>query len=230
MANDQSQLSDKIVLASRNKIKLLSTEHKDRKILIAVTGASGSIYAQVLINFLLTQIGCRIYLIFSDIAKQVVNYELKTSDQEGNLKRIIAGKLNALEKEKIRVFSVHDLFAPTSSGTSAADTMILLPCSMGTVSKLAHGYSSNLIERSFDVAMKEHKQMLICPRETPLSILHLENLTKLAKFGCYIVPLMPAMYQKPDSVEQITYYSVGKICELIGFAHKFYKPWNHKRI
>ena len=213
---------------SFNPEKIPSNCAVNRKITVAITGASGSIYTQVLIQFLLKN-PCTIYLIATKTGKKVLNYELSSTQNLGSLKRIFAGHLNDLEKAKLRIYDIDDLFAPIASGTSAADTMIILPCSMGTISKIAYGYSSNLLERAADVMIKEQKKLLVCPRETPLSLLHLQNMTKLALVRAHIVPLMPAMYQKPKTIEEITYYSIGKICELIGFQHQFYSPWNYRR-
>jgi len=107
--------------------------------------------------------------------------------------------------------------------------MIILPCSMGTVARIAAGTSQSLTERAADVAIKQRKTLIICPRESPLSSLHLRNLLELSQLGAHIVPLMPAMYQKPKSIEDIVRFSIGRVCELLGLEHLFYKPWNNAR-
>ncbi|MCY4381349.1 MAG: UbiX family flavin prenyltransferase [Proteobacteria bacterium] len=199
-----------------------------KRIFLAVTGASGSLYGEMFLQFLLT-LECRIYLVVSDVGKQVVRFELTKSSHIGSLARIVSGQLIGEEKDKIRVFSDHDFFAPIASGTSSPDAMVLLPCSMGTVARIASGMSYSLIERAGDVMLKQQKQIILCPRESPLSTLHLENLLSLAKMGVSIVPLMPGLYQKPQTVEDMIQFSVGKVCEALGLSHEFYQPWNQKR-
>jgi flavin prenyltransferase len=201
---------------------------KDRKILIAITGASGSIYAQRMTEFLLTTDVGRIYLIASDAGKQVVDFELKKSNDPGSLKRILNGELLDSEKDKIRIFKSNDLFAPVASGSSVPDTMVILPCSMGTVSRVAAGMSSNLLERSADVILKQKKHLVICPRETPLSQIHLRNMLTLSELGVDIVPPMPAFYQKPKTIDDMVDFVVGRVCEMINLSHEFYEPWNKR--
>lgn len=200
----------------------------DRKILIAVTGASGSIYAERLLEFLLAIKVERVYLIASKAGKQVVDFELKESNEPGSLKRILSGKLLEQEKKTIRVFKEDDLFAPVASGSSTPDTMVILPCSMGTLARISSGMSSNLLERSADVILKQGKRLVISPRETPLSQIHLKNMLTLSELGVSIVPPMPAFYQKPKSIDDMVDFVVGRVCEMINFDHEFYEPWNKR--
>lgn len=199
-------------------------------IIVAVTGASGSAYAQMLIEFLLTHTTDHIYLVISNIGKQVVRYELKPSTHSGSLVRLLSEKLNTTEATRIRIFNDQDFFAPIASGTAIPQSMVVVPCSMGTVARIATGLSSSLIERSADVMIKQKKQLIVCPRESPLSALHLSHLLTLANLNAHIIPLMPAMYQKPKTVEDVVRFSVGRICEALGYAHSFYQPWGKRRI
>lgn len=201
---------------------------KDRRIHLAVTGASGSILAERFLQFLLACGVGRIYLTISEPGQQVVDFELKSSDAVGSLKRIASKNLLDEEKEKIRFFSPSDLFAPVASGSSVPDTMVILPCSMGTLSRVAAGMSSGLIERAADVVLKQKKNLVIVPRETPLSAIHLENMLTLSKLGTHIVPPMPAFYQKPRSLDDMIDFCVGRVAEVMGLSHEFYEPWNKR--
>ena len=206
----------------------MSNSLEERKILIAITGASGSIYAQRITEFLLTTDVGRIYLIASDAGKQVLDFELKKSNEPGSLKRIFSGELLDVEKQKIRIFKSDDLFAPVASGSSVPDTMVILPCSMGTLGRISAGMSSNLLERSADVILKQKKHLVVCPRETPFSQIHLKNMLTLSEMGVDVVPPMPAFYQKPKTIDDMVDFVVGRVCEMINLSHEFYEPWNKR--
>jgi len=201
---------------------------QEQKILLAVTGASGSIYAERMLEFLLESSVGRVYLVCSDAGTKVLNYELKSKESTGSLKRIVNGDLNEVEKKKLRIFSEADLFAPIASGSSVPDSMVILPCSMGTLSRVAGGMSSNLLERSADVMLKQKKTLVVCPRETPFSHIHLKNMLTLSELGVSIVPPMPAFYQKPKTLDDMVNFVVGKVCEMLDFDHEFYEPWNKR--
>lgn len=203
---------------------------KKQKILIAMTGASGILYAESLIEALLP-LSERIYLVFSDTAKKVALFELdKTHPDRFSLRRALAGKLTEDEKKTIKQFDGQDFFAPTASGTSVPDAMVVLPCSMGTLARIACGISSSLIERSADVVLKQKKKLIICPRETPLNQIHLKNLLTLSKLGAHIVPTMPGFYHKPKTVEDIVNFMTGRLMETLDLPHKLYEPWAQKRL
>ena len=206
-----------------------------RRILLGITGASGALYGEMYLQFLLKATACRIYVVATEVACQVINYELSSSDDLGSLKRIIGGALSRKtwleeEKDRVQVFSGSDYFAPVASGTGAAHAMVILPCSMGTVARIAAGMSSSLLERAGDVMLKQNRPLIIAPRESPVSTLHLQNLLALSQLGAAIVPLMPALYQKPKTVEDMVRFSVGRVCELLGQDHAFYAPWSHRRM
>jgi 4-hydroxy-3-polyprenylbenzoate decarboxylase len=197
-----------------------------RKFLVAVCGASGSIYAERLVVALLP-LSSRIYLIFSDTGKQVSEFEL-SGLKDSVLKRALSKKLATDEQEIIRIFSNTDLFSPVASGSSSPDSMVIVPSSMGTIGRISMGVSSNLIERSADVILKQKKQLIVCPRESPLNLIHLRNMTQLAEAGAEILPLMPAFYHKPSSMDDLVNFCVGRILEQLNLDHDFYKPWNHR--
>lgn len=198
-----------------------------KRILIGVTGASGSIYADRLIQILLPLVS-RIYVVCTDAGQQVLHHELSHENSSGILRRVIDGKMQDDEKQIIRSFKNSDLFAPVASGSSAPHSMVVVPCSMGSASRIAQGTSSNLLERAADVMLKQKRQLIICPRETPFNLIHLRNLTQLCEAGAEILPLMPAFYQKPTTVDDIVDFCVGRILEQLGFSHELYRQWNSR--
>ena len=123
-------------------------------------------------------------------------------------------------------YYAHDnLFAPVASGSSAPDAVVIVPCSMGTAGRVAAGLSSNLIERVADVALKERRQLIIVPRETPFSTIHLENLLRLSRAGAQILPAMPAYYQQPESLDDLDDFLAGKILDSLHITHQLFKRW-----
>lgn len=156
-----------------------------RSLFIAITGASGSVYAKRLLELALEQ-GTDVSLCLSEHGAQVVAHELG----------------EALDT-RAKAYRPDDMFAPMASGSNFPDAMIIIPCSMGTAGRVAAGVSNDLITRAADVALKEHKPLVLVPRETPLSLIHLRNLTALAEAGARIVPAMPAFYTHPRSIEEI---------------------------
>jgi 4-hydroxy-3-polyprenylbenzoate decarboxylase len=144
------------------------------------------------------------------------------------LRRIIDQKMTAEEKQIIRHFGCDDLFAPCASGTAVPDAVVVVPCSMGTLSRISLGNSGNLLERAADVALKQKRKLIICPRETPLNLIHLRNMVSLAEAGAEIVPLMPGFYQNPKSIEDLVGFCAGKILEQLAIGHDLYRPWNSR--
>ncbi len=179
-------------------------ETKKRKIVVAVTGASGSIYASVLFEKLreikdqLEEVG----VIFSSNALDIWKYEL---DEEFVL------------VYPFRVFEKDDFYAPFASGSSTYDTMIVCPCSMGTLGRIAGGVSDDLITRAADVILKERRQLILVPRETPYSLVHLENMKKLTLAGATICPATPSFYSKPKTIVDVAATVVERILNLAGF-------------
>lgn len=195
------------------------------RILVAVTGASGSIYAQRLIEELVEKVE-RVYLIASPSGKQVCQIELTETEKQVNLNHLLNGDIPQKLRSIIRVFGYEDLCAPVASGSSAPTHMVVIPCSMGSLARIASGISGNLIERSADVMLKQKRPLIIVPRETPLNTIHLRNMLSLSEMGCSIVPAMPAFYQKPTSVMDLIDFVIGRILELCGCEHTLYRPWN----
>lgn len=184
-----------------------------RKIVVAVTGASGAIYASVLFKKLLEikdQID-EVAVIFSTNAHEIWKYELK-EDFEPVF--------------PLRLYKKNDFNAPFASGSSTFDTMIISPCSMGTLGRIAHGISDDLITRAADVMLKERRKLILVPRETPFSLIHIENMKTVTLAGGIICPAIPSFYSKPETIEQAVETVVERILSLAGFEIKAFRWGN----
>jgi len=179
-------------------------------ILVAITGASGVIYGVRLLEVLKDK-NIKTYCVISKNAEKILSHEI--------------GDFNL----KISYYKEDEVEAPFSSGSFKLNAMVVVPCSMKTLAAIAHGYASNLITRSADVMLKERKKLIIVPRETPLNAIHLENMLKLANMGAIILPAMPAFYHKPEKLEDLIDFIVGKILDSLGVENKLYKRWGSKR-
>ncbi len=177
---------------------------------VAVTGASGSIYARRLLEEL-KRAGHDILLLISDEAKNVIEQENE------NVQRFM--ELAA------QTFSEHDFNSPASSGSARTAGMVVVPCSMKTVSCIAHGLADNAITRAADVTLKERRVLILVPRETPLSIVHLRNLLRVAEAGAIVLPAMPAFYARPKSVDDMVNFIVGRILDLLNVPHSLFPRW-----
>ena len=182
------------------------------RLIVAITGASGVVYGKRLLE-ILREKKVETYLIVSKAAENVIDHELETTKRE-------------LEKLASHVYDVNDLNAPIVSGSFKTDGMIVIPCSMKTLAGIAHGYSDNLILRAADVTLKEKRKLILVPRETPLSVVHLRNMLDLASQGVFILPAMPAYYHKPEKIEDLIDFVVGKALDLIGIEHELFKRWS----
>lgn len=190
------------------------------KILLALTGASGSIYGLRLLEELL-RVGHQVALVASQSGLEVCRYETGVDlDDSEALKQ-----LWNLPDAPVTIRNVNDLWAPEASGSAAPDAMVIAPCSMGTAARIAAGISGNLIERAADVMLKEHRTLLLLPRETPFSTIHLENLLKLSQCGARIIPAMPGFYHKPEAMADLVDFVVGKLLDQLGVAHSLFKRW-----
>jgi len=194
------------------------------KFVVGITGASGSIYGLRLVEELL-RAGKSVALLLSDAGRQVLAYEtgLQLAAETQNCLQQLRQHFSA--DEELTYYAINDFFAPVASGSSAPDAVVICPCSMGTLGRIAAGLSDNLLERVADVALKEQKRLLLVPRETPLNQIHLENLLRLSQAGAQILPAMPAFYQKPQSVEDLVDFVVGKTLDSLGVEHKLFQRW-----
>lgn len=197
---------------------------KPLNVFLAMSGASGSIYGLRLVAELCRR-GCSVT--FSATASGRMVCQEETGLDLGTDTESAAAKLREyLSMDAgIRVVSPDDLFVSSASGSAAPDIMIVAPCSMGTLARIAAGISGNLIERSADVMLKEKRPLLLVPRETPLSEIHLENMLRLSRAGARIIPAMPAFYHKPQSMDELVDFVVGKVLDQAGVDNNLFKRW-----
>lgn len=190
-----------------------------KRIAVAITGASGTQYGVRLTQVLLQE-GHHVHLMISEAAWQVFYEELgwDTSNREKILQEWMGW--GDLEYHTMRDFK-----APIASGSYPADGMVVVPCSMGTLSSIAHGASRNLLERAADVMLKEGRTLILVPRETPLNQIHLENMLKLAQVGAKIIPAMPGFYHHPQTMEDLIDFVVGKVLDNLGVEHHLFRRW-----
>ncbi|MBU3103464.1 UbiX family flavin prenyltransferase [Clostridium gasigenes] len=188
-----------------------------KKIVVGITGASGSIYAKRLIEVLIN-LGIQINVVATEKGKQVFKYELSM-----DLDTWI-GELS-LQHKNIKLEDNDNLFSGVASGSNKYDAVIILPCSMGTLAQISHGLSQNLLCRAADVAMKEGRKLVIVPRETPLSTIHLENMHRLSSMGVAIIPAMPGFYHHPKSIDELVDFLVGKILDYLNINNELFKKW-----
>lgn len=181
-----------------------------RKIAIAITGASGSIYAQRLINKLigLNDENLSIDLVFSKNAVDVWKFELAE---------------DPTESIQLPIFDHTNFFAPFASGSAAYEMLIICPCSMGMLGRIAHGISDDLISRAADVMLKENRKLILVPRESPLNLVHLKNLTLVKEAGAFIIPASPSFYSRPKSIEELVDTIVDRIVLQAGFKVNSYR-------
>lgn len=183
------------------------------EIVIGVTGATGTIYVVSLLEALKATGKVNTHLIMSEWAKK--NLEIETDYS-----------LAEVESLATNVYDNKNLGARTSSGSFITDGMIIVPCSMKTLSSIAQGYDDNLISRTAGVMLKEGRKLVLSPRESPLSPIHLENMLKLSRIGVRIVPPMPAFYNNPQSIEDVINHHVMKILDQFGIEYDQAKRWS----
>ncbi len=194
---------------------------------VGITGASGHAYAELLIRSLVAA-GHGVDVAVTDAGVKVLEHELGVRAGAGGreLGARLPEWLGAEVARSVRVFASDAIEAPPSSGTSLTGGVILCPCSMGTLARVAAGFSSNLVERAADVALKEGRNLVLVPRETPLSQIHLENLLRLARMGAVVLPAMPGFYHHPRSLEDLVAHVVGKVLDRLGVEHALTRRWS----
>jgi len=192
-----------------------------RDLFVGISGASGAPYALRLVETLAAA-GCRLSLCISDAGILVVRHELGFA--EGDRESVTAAFLQATRAEA-RVFAPDDLEAPPASGSSFPDAAVVCPCSMATVAHIALGTTRTLIHRVGEVALKENRPLVLVPRETPLSEIHLRRLLEVRRAGALVVPAMPAFYARPATLQDAVDFVVGKILAVLGFEQTLFSPW-----
>jgi 4-hydroxy-3-polyprenylbenzoate decarboxylase len=208
-----------------------------RHVTVAITGASGAVYALRLTEELLRS-GLRVSLLISRCGFAVLREECGL-DWEGAPEEVTdkardyfaaaisTGRDETAFEPGIAYYANDDFFAPIASGSSAPDAMAVAPCSMGSLARIAAGLSGTLLERAADCMLKEGRPLLLVPRETPLSAIHLENMLKLARLGVRIVPAMPGFYGQPGTVADLVDFVVGKVLDQLGVSHGLYRRWGN---
>jgi 4-hydroxy-3-polyprenylbenzoate decarboxylase len=196
-----------------------------RSIVIAITGASGAIYATRTLAALLEQ-GCHIELVVSDYGRRLLRDELGDAATVDKLMDYLAATYgDGVHTGTYTLHSNKDLGAKIASGSQDCDAMVIVPCSMKTLAGVAHGLSRNLVERAADVMLKERRPLILLPRETPMSLPQLKNMVLCAEAGALIMPAMPAFYQMPKTLDDLADFMAGKILGALGFKHDLYPAW-----
>ncbi|MFD3158340.1 UbiX family flavin prenyltransferase [Haloimpatiens sp. FM7330] len=188
--------------------------------IVGITGASGSIYAIRLVEELVKR-NCEIYLIVTENGKKVLEYEMEYEFNKW------INKIDCLKKQ-VKICDINDMFSPIASGSFKTDGMVIIPCSMAAIGKLSAGIGDNLLIRAGDVMLKEKRKLILVPRETPLSPIHLKNMLTLSESNVTILPPMPAFYQKPKTIDDIVNGTIGRILEYLGIENELYYKWRGK--
>lgn len=200
-----------------------------RTVTLAFTGASGMPFGLRLLECLLRS-GARVYLLYSPAAQIIARQECDVvlPAQPREAQRVLSERYGGSEGQLL-VFGREDWMAPIASGSNPADAMVVCPCSMGTLGAIAAGLADNLIERAADVMLKERRPLILVPRETPLSVIHLENMTRLARAGAVILPPSPGFYTRPQSVDAIVDFVVARVLDQLHIAHDLMQRWGESR-
>ena len=193
-------------------------------IVVGITGASGSIYGLRLIEELL-RAEKQVTVLLTNAGRQVTEFETGLVLAEEPQQCLEQLKEYFKADSGLECYALNNFFAPVASGSSAPDAVVICPCSMGTLGRIAAGLSDNLFERVADVALKEQKKLLLVPRETPFNQIHLENLLRLSKVGAQILPAMPGFYQQPATVADLVDFVVGKILDSLEVKHQLFSRW-----
>lgn len=189
-----------------------------KRLAIAITGASGAVYGTRLVRHLAGE-GHEIFLTISAAAAEVINHELKKII-DLNSSASVMKELVGHKHYNIRYFHFMDVAAPIASGSFKTDGMAIVPCSMGTIGRIASGASLNLIERAADVCLKERRKLVVVPRETPYSLIHLRNMTTLTEAGAVILPASPGFYSDTNSVDDLINFVLARILDHLGVENR----------
>ena len=196
-----------------------------RSFTIGITGASGALYATRTMAALLER-GHHLEVIVSDYGRRLLRDELGDAAAVERLTDYLAGKYGeVVRKGTYTLYSNRDLGARIASGSQDCEAMAVVPCSMKTLAGIAHGLSRTLVERAADVMLKERRTLVIVPRETPMSLPQLRNMTLCAEAGAVVMPAMPAFYQMPKTLDHLADFMAGKILSALGFSHDLYPKW-----
>jgi 4-hydroxy-3-polyprenylbenzoate decarboxylase len=195
---------------------------RGRTFVLGMSGGSGAVYALRLLEVLLAD-GAAVQLVVSGAGRRVLQHECGIDvDAPGwGYEHLVPAPLRA----RLEVFDVAAVESTPASGSAEIDGVVLCPCSMGTLARVAHGFSTNLIERAGDVALKEGRRLILVPRESPLSVIHLRNMLKLAEAGAVVLPAMPGFYHRPTELQQLVDFVVARILDRLDVAHDLVARW-----
>lgn len=198
-----------------------------RHYIVAITGASGSVYGLRLVTELLRS-GQRVSLILTSAGRQVLKHEVGL-DWSAEIKQQRHQVQEHFASIAVDCLALDDFWSGAASGSNAADAMIVVPCSMGTAGRIAAGLSGNLLERAADVMLKERRPLIMVPRETPFNTIHLQNLLRLAQAGAVVLPAMPGFYHGPESVADLVDFVVGKILDQLNIENDLFERWGEEK-
>lgn len=191
-----------------------------RKIIVGWTGASGIAYGDTIVSALI-KADCEVHLVYSPAAELVYRDEMKISaDQD-----LVCYLKDKYANQAVTIYDNSNLASPIASGSFSVSAMVIIPCSMSTLSALAVGSANSLLKRAADVMLKERRPLLIVPRETPLSLIHLRNMVTLTEAGAIVVPAMPAFYHHPEQINDLVDFVVGKVLDLLGIEHNLFQRY-----
>jgi len=203
----------------------MSTDVSRRSIAMAITGASGAIYATRTMAALLER-GCHLEVVISDYGRRLLRDELGEAASVDKLSDYLVSRYGGdVRRGTTTLHSNKDLGAKIASGSQDCQGMVVVPCSMKTLAGIAHGLSRNLVERAADVMLKERRPLVIVPRETPMSLPQLKNMVLCAEAGAMILPAMPAFYQLPKTIDDLADFLAGKILNALGFEQRLFPAW-----
>ena len=194
-------------------------------VVLAMTGASGSAYGLLLLKTLL-QSGCQVSLMVSTPGRMVIQSEcgLALPSRTTEITRQLEKHLEC-DTSNLKVYGREDWSAPVASGSNAPDAMVVCPCTTGTLASIASGLSRTLIERAADVVIKETRTLILVVRETPFSLIHIDNMKKLALAGVVIMPANPGFYHQPETIEDLVRYMVARIMDHLNIEHTLFPRW-----
>ncbi len=196
-----------------------------KEVIVGVTGASGALYAGRLLRALLLG-GHRVHVVLSKYGRYLLHEELGFRPDKESLRAFLVRLYgDEIEKGDLCEYAVGDQASMIASGSAEMDGMVVVPCSIKTLSGVARASADNLIERAADVTLKERRPLILVVRETPLNLIHLRNMTAATEAGAIILPAMPAFYQQPQTFDDLGDFIAGRICSLLGIEHELFARW-----
>ena len=188
------------------------TVARRRRIVVGISGASGAIYGIRLLQ-VLKELNVETHLVLTPPAKVTITAETDF-------------RVSDVEKLATKVYRYNDISAAIASGSFQVEAMVIIPCSMHTLGALASGFAENLLLRAAEVTLKERRPLIVVPRETPMTLIHIENMERIARAGASVVPAMPAFYERPKTLDDIINHLVGKVLDLLGIENKLFSRWS----